>query len=456
MYSGNTSSSSRRDMNTAYNASIEFSLRMQKVLFPVVVATTLIASAMFSAAGLDKKESIYVLLGYLIVLQWIYDFAARRARIADAKTLEEEPELQLPYFDDARPYVFIWLIWWIATMLLFNAKIVYAHGLLAQLALVTFVLLFVLLRYIVQLDYNNLWISVLRGVLRFMSLVLVFVPSKQWSPHHTSGLDSFIRVSAFFITIIALQVIISNYAERSTDILVMVWWILITPWHISLIVLALMIFIIFYSQTRRISFASFDASAAAMQTMAPLAAQVPDRVVIVAAAAIAKPTTPTNTSRVVSTSTTETMSLPSAVAIKVHQARTASDAVHPLGLSTAAATSRLVEHQEVEAARATRPHKAKRQTATLPQTPARSTLDGDAPKIEQRKNEARAARAYADQQNEMAHLYTEVAKEVALEALPVPPTVLVPRPAPPTATAAATTPPKEAEKVAVKTQISFV
>jgi len=430
------SGSNRRDMNTAYNTSIEFSLRMQKVLFPVVVAATLVASAMFSAAGLDKKESIYVLLGYLIVLQWIYDFAARRARIADAKTLEEEPELQLPYFDDARPYVFIWLIWWVATILLFNAKIVYAHGLLAQLTLVTFVLLFVLLRYILQLDYNNLWISVLRGVLRFISLVLVFVPSKEWSPHHTSGLDSFIRVSAFFITIIALQVIINNYAERSTDILVMVWWILITPWHISLIVLALMLFIIFYSQTRRISFASLDVSAAAMQTMAPLAsaAAATQSLQPVVVVVVAKPAASSSSARVVTTSTTETMTLPGSV----------------MARSTPTPSMSSLE-RAASAARAPPLRKPKRQTS-VPEAPPRSTLD-DAARIEQRKLEAK-------RQNEaqVEQLLADAQNQVALERLPTPPTVLAPRNSPPVAVAvaAALATPKEAQKVTLKPDISFV
>lgn len=428
-------------MNTAYNASIEFSLRMQKVLFPVVVATTLVASAMFSAAGLDKRESIYVLLGYLIVLQWIYDFAARRARIADAKTLEEEPDLQLPYFDDARPYVFIWLIWWVATILLFNAKIVYAHGLLAQLTLVTFVLLFVTLRYIVQLDYNNLWVSVLRGVLRFISLVLVFVPSKEWSPHHTSGLDSFVRVSAFFITIIALQVIINNYVERSTDILVMVWWILITPWHISLIVLALMLFIVFYSQTRRISFASLDMSAAAMQTMAPLSATAAAAAAATVTttttqslepvgASIIKSATTTSGARIVSTSTSETMSLPG-VAIR----------------------------------NAPAPRKQKR--PSVPEAPARSTLDGggddndvarssSSSRAEQRKLEAK-------RQNDaqVEQLLVDAQNQVALERLPPPPTALVLRNTPRVAVAVAVAAtalgtPKDAQKAPPKPDISFV
>ncbi len=242
-------------MNTTYNTSIEFSLRLQKALFPVIISLSVLASAIFSALGFEKKiESIYVLLLYILLVQATYDFAARRAQIADQRIIQEEPELQLPFFDDARPFVFAWLLWWIATALLFNAKIVYMHTLVGQLSLVTFVLLYVLLRFVIEVDVNNFWSGFVRATLRALCTALLFFPSKDWSPHHTPGLESFLRVCIFFGTVLVLNGMIINYRERVDDNLVITWWLLMTPWNILLIVLPLILVIVFFSQTRKFPF----------------------------------------------------------------------------------------------------------------------------------------------------------------------------------------------------------
>lgn len=240
----------RRQMNTTYSTSIELNLRIQKTMFPLVVTLTLLANAIFAVCSLSKIEGIYTLLVYLIILQLLFEIVERRNNQIDAKELDDDPDLQLPFFDNVLPYVAIWLLWWIATTLLFHAMVVFTHGVLAQLVLVFLLGIFVTLRYVLQLKTTSLWVMMVRFFLHVVSCALTFFPTRDWAPQHTSWMATFVRVTLFFLASIAFNTIVGNYVGRIRDNLVLVWWILITPFYTSLIVLPVLIAFVFFTQTK--------------------------------------------------------------------------------------------------------------------------------------------------------------------------------------------------------------
>ena len=248
-------------MNTAYSTPIEFNLRIQKTMFPFVVTLTLIANAYFAVCGLSKAEGIYGLLVYLLLVQLLFEVVDRNSNQLPEFDNEDEPELQLPFFDNVLPYVAVWLLWWLATSLLFHAKIVSKHGLPGQLALLLLVLIFALLRFVLRLKPTAFWIIVIRFLLRVISCTLIFFPTRDWAPQHASWMGTVARVTLFFLASFAFNAIVPNYRDRVNDNLVLVWWILITPFYISLFALPLLIGLVFFTQTKlRLVFESQNAA----------------------------------------------------------------------------------------------------------------------------------------------------------------------------------------------------
>ena len=190
------------------------------------------------------------MLVYLVILQLLFEIVERRNNQIDAKELDDDPDLQLPFFDNVLPYVAIWLLWWIATTLLFHAMVVFTHGVLAQLVLVFLLGIFVTLRYVLQLKTTSLWVMMVRFFLHVVSCALTFFPTRDWAPQHTSWMATFVRVTLFFLASIAFNTIVGNYVGRIRDNLVLVWWILITPFYTSLIVLPVLIAFVFFTQTK--------------------------------------------------------------------------------------------------------------------------------------------------------------------------------------------------------------
>lgn len=270
----------RRPQNTSYSTPIEIHLRVQRTMFPVVTTLTLLANVVFAVCGLAKTLSIYTLLGYLALLQLLFEIVDKRG--GHLPPLADEPDLQLPYFDDVLPYVGVWLLWWTATTLLFHAMVVFTHGLPAQLGLLALVSCFVALRYIVRMPANNFWVIMLRFALRVLSCAMLFLPSRDWAPQHVAWLATVVRVTMFFFAALALNTVVVNYRERCADNVVLVWWLLVTPFYISFVALPLLLGVIFVTQTK-VKFFVFEDSGAKMETS--VSATTPPSAVVATTAA---------------------------------------------------------------------------------------------------------------------------------------------------------------------------
>lgn len=237
-------------MNTTYTTRIEFSLRIQKFMFPLVVAISLIANGVFILFSLSTAQGIYMLLIYLIILQLLFEIADQGRRLVLQKDIENEPDIQLPFFDSVWPYVGVFLLWWVGTTLLFKAKIITIHGILAPIGLLLLVVIFVVLRFVVKVRPTALWIVIFRFVLRVFSSVFIFLPTDEWAPQKVVWVATFFRVVMFFGAAIIFNILIPNYPERSDDNILLVWWILVTPFYISWIALPFLVIFMFFTQTR--------------------------------------------------------------------------------------------------------------------------------------------------------------------------------------------------------------
>lgn len=242
-----------RAAGETFNAQIEFNLRVQRMTFPIIVSLAIITNLLLTIyGGLATLTGIFILFGFVTFVQIYYEIAIRSGVVIDdgAKIDSGDPHLKRPFFDNVLPFIGVWILWWFASASIHYTRKVFAHGTIIQILLILFVMMFVFVRFILRLGFDNIGLIIFRLILRIISVTLMFLPSRDWAPQHVLWFGTNLRVCAFFVMIVLFNVLIPNHRDRCADNIVLTTWILITPMRISFFVMPLVFGVIFFSQTR--------------------------------------------------------------------------------------------------------------------------------------------------------------------------------------------------------------